>query len=94
MRAVARYADACNIFGDAETIRHKMKILDEHCATEGRDPREITRTALKTLIIGRDPVEAARKAEPLRAAYGDRFNLFGMAGDPDAVRAAIPASTT
>lgn len=87
LRAVARYADACNVFGDPETIRHKMKILDEHCAAEGRDPREITRTALKTLVIGRDADEAAKKAEPLRAAFGERFGVIGMAGGPDEVRA-------
>jgi F420-dependent oxidoreductase-like protein len=87
LRAVARYADACNIFGDAETIRHKMKILDEHCAAEGRNPREITRTALKTLVIGRDDAEAAKKAEPLRARYGERFDVIGVAGGADEVRA-------
>jgi len=87
LRAAARYADASNIFGDPETIRHKMKILDEHCAAEGRDPREITRTALKTLSIGRDVAEAEKKTEPLRARFGERFNIIAMAGDPDQVRA-------
>jgi F420-dependent oxidoreductase-like protein len=87
LKAVARYADACNIFGDAETIRHKMKILDEHCAAAGRNPRDITRTALKTLIIGPDAGAAAQKAEPLRASFGERFSVIGLAGGPDEVRA-------
>jgi F420-dependent oxidoreductase-like protein len=87
LRAVARYADACNIFGDAETIRHKMKILDEHCAAEGRDPRDITRTALKTLVIGPDPRAAEEKSAPVRARFGERFSIIGMAGGPDEVRA-------
>jgi len=88
LRAVARHADACNIFGDPETIRHKMKVLDEHCATEGRDPREITRTALKTLIIDKDAGKADKKAEPVRDLRGsDRFRIIGMAGAPDDVRA-------
>jgi len=87
LRAVARYGDACNIFGDAETIRHKMKILDEHCAAVGRDPQDITRTALKTLVIGRNAEEAAIKADPVRKLRGERFNLIGMTGDPDEVRA-------
>jgi len=87
LRSVARFADASNVFGDPESIRHKMKILDEHCASVGRDPREITRTALKTLMIGRTAEEAEKKAAPVRALRGDRFNIISMAGDPDEVRA-------
>lgn len=87
LKAVARYADACNIFGDAETIRRKMKILDEHCAAAGRNPRDITRTALKTLVIGPEAGAAAKKADPLRARFGERFSVIGMAGGPDEVRA-------
>ena len=87
LRSVARYADACNIFGYPEGVRHKMKVLDEHCAAVGRDPREITRTALKTLVIEPDPDRASKKAEPLRGRFGDRFNIVAMAGGPDEVRA-------
>ena len=88
LRSVARYGDACNVFGDAETIRHKMKILDEHCAAVGRDPREICRTALKTLIIDRNANDAAEKAKPVRDLRGaDRFRIIGMAGTPDELRA-------
>jgi alkanesulfonate monooxygenase SsuD/methylene tetrahydromethanopterin reductase-like flavin-dependent oxidoreductase (luciferase family) len=89
LKSVARYADACNIFGDAETIRHKMKVLDEHCAAAGRNPRDITRTALKTLAIGRDAGAAAKKAEPLHARFGKRFNVIGLAGGREEVRAQV-----
>jgi F420-dependent oxidoreductase-like protein len=42
---VARYGDACNVFGgDAAEVRHKFDVLDGHCARVGRDPTEITRT--------------------------------------------------
>jgi len=88
LRAAARFADAVNIFGDAETVRHKMKVLDEHCAAVGRDPREICRTALKTLIIDRNANDAAEKAKPVRDLRGgDRFRIIGMAGTPDEVGA-------
>jgi F420-dependent oxidoreductase-like protein len=46
LRLVARYADACNLFGDADNVRRKLAVLHEHCATEGRDPAEITVTHL------------------------------------------------
>jgi F420-dependent oxidoreductase-like protein len=46
LRLVARHADACNLFGDAATVRHKLAVLHDHCAAEGRDPAEITVTHL------------------------------------------------
>jgi len=33
---VARYADACNFFGDAETVRHMFAVLQEHCERVGQ----------------------------------------------------------
>jgi F420-dependent oxidoreductase-like protein len=41
LRLVARYADACNLFGDPDSVRHKLAVLREHCAAEGRDPAAI-----------------------------------------------------
>jgi F420-dependent oxidoreductase-like protein len=43
---VARHADACNLFGDADTVRRKLSVLDEHCAAIGRDRAQITVTHL------------------------------------------------
>jgi F420-dependent oxidoreductase-like protein len=41
LRLVARHADACNLFGDPERVKHKLAVLHEHCAAEGRDPAAI-----------------------------------------------------
>jgi F420-dependent oxidoreductase-like protein len=46
LRLVARHADACNLFGDAATVRHKLAVLRSHCEAEGRAPAEITVTHL------------------------------------------------
>ena len=46
LRLVARYADACNLFGDADTVRHKLEVLKGHCQTEGRDYEDIEKTVL------------------------------------------------
>ena len=44
---VARYADACNLFGaEPSELAHKLEVLDRHCADVGRDPAEIQRTVL------------------------------------------------
>ena len=45
-RLVARYADACNLFGDAATVRHKVEVLRAHCEIVERDPSQITITQL------------------------------------------------
>jgi F420-dependent oxidoreductase-like protein len=48
LRLVARYADACNLVGDADTVRHKVEVLRAHCDAEGRDPGEVKVTHLST----------------------------------------------
>jgi len=62
---VARYADACNVFGDAETVRHKFGVLQEHCERVGRDYSEITRTAFAppSRDIGKFEAQLAALAE-------------------------------
>jgi F420-dependent oxidoreductase-like protein len=54
LRLVAKYADACNLFGDPKTVRHKISVLHKHCATEGRDPAQIEITHLAPALIGED----------------------------------------
>jgi F420-dependent oxidoreductase-like protein len=56
LRLVAQYGDACNLFGDPDTVRHKIEVLERHCADVGRDPAEITKTILFT---AHDPAAAA-----------------------------------
>jgi F420-dependent oxidoreductase-like protein len=52
LRLVARYADACNLFGEPDTIRHKIEVLRHHCADVDRDPSEITITQLSSVNYG------------------------------------------
>ena len=46
LRLVAQYADACNFFGDADEIAHKVEVLRGHCDAVGRDPADIEVTAM------------------------------------------------
>jgi alkanesulfonate monooxygenase SsuD/methylene tetrahydromethanopterin reductase-like flavin-dependent oxidoreductase (luciferase family) len=78
LRAVARFADACNIgeppakddagpiAGDgAATIRHKLDVLRRHCAEVGRPEDEILRTHFtQSLVLA--PTEEARLAKLVR----------------------------
>jgi F420-dependent oxidoreductase-like protein len=51
LRLVARCADACNLFGDAATIRHKIDVLHRHCADLDRDPADVTVTNLTSANV-------------------------------------------
>jgi alkanesulfonate monooxygenase SsuD/methylene tetrahydromethanopterin reductase-like flavin-dependent oxidoreductase (luciferase family) len=51
LRLVARYADASNMFGDPDTLRHKYRILAEHCDEVGRPFEEIERTTLQSVSL-------------------------------------------
>ena len=46
LRLVAQHADACNIFGGADEVAHKLEVLKRHCDDVGRDPSEIQVTAM------------------------------------------------
>jgi alkanesulfonate monooxygenase SsuD/methylene tetrahydromethanopterin reductase-like flavin-dependent oxidoreductase (luciferase family) len=91
LRMVAQYADASNVFGDVEKIKHLMGVLDAHCERLGRDPKEICRTKLATLVIAPTQAEAEKLVEPLRAPMGDRFDDVALFGDPDSVTEQIAA---
>jgi F420-dependent oxidoreductase-like protein len=88
LRLVAKYADACNLFGDLATLRHKLEVLRAHCEAIGRDPAEITKTRLGGLLIAETSAEAENKVARLAEARGvDPAMLSGymIVGDPDTV---------
>jgi F420-dependent oxidoreductase-like protein len=66
LRLAAQYADACNIIGEAEVVRRKVKVLHDHCAQVGRDPAAVEVTQLGTVLVGRDRAEVAKEIERLR----------------------------
>lgn len=88
LRLVAKYADACNLFGDLPTIRHKLEVLTRHCEEVGRDPAEITKTRLGALVIAPTSSEAERAGQQMAEARGmdaERFRGYAIVGDPGAV---------
>jgi len=77
LRLVARYADAANVFGAPEAIARKYRILEEHCATVGRDFDEIERTTLQSVAISPDGGHGTETAAQI-------VNHFGELGDAGA----------
>jgi F420-dependent oxidoreductase-like protein len=71
LRFVAKYADACNLFGGPD-VAHKLQVLREHCEREGRDYDEISKTVTINLDIGDNGELVAPLIENLRelAALG------------------------
>jgi F420-dependent oxidoreductase-like protein len=69
LRLVARYADACNIF-DSPELGHKLDVLREHCATEGRDYEEIEKTAQVRFDLGQHGERVEQTIEHLHQLAG------------------------
>lgn len=84
LRLVAEHADMCNIFATRpDGVRHKLDVLEKHCGDVGRDPEEIVKTALVTLVTGPDEATAQQRKESLLEAMGvdeavaSEFAVFG-----------------
>jgi F420-dependent oxidoreductase-like protein len=85
LRLVARHADACNLFGDPDTVRRKVAVLHEHCAAEGRDPAaiEVTHLAPARVVAAGEPREGQGAASA--EEHVGRFRDLGEAGVQTAI---------
>lgn len=84
LRLVARYADACNIFGGPDQLTHKFSVLRERCAEVGRPFEEIERTNLQSVDFGREtPAQVVDRFEGL-SRVGVQHVIFGLANVWDA----------
>jgi F420-dependent oxidoreductase-like protein len=86
LRMVAQYADGCNLFGDPDRARHLLGILEGHCANVGRDPADITKTAMRTFAIGETEAAAQAKVDAMRAAgWPEQRIASTTAGTPEQI---------
>jgi F420-dependent oxidoreductase-like protein len=80
LRLVARYADACNVFGGPERVAHKFAVLRRHCEEVGRPYDQVERTVLSdTTIAAAGGTPVARRAET-PAALVNRLAELSDAG--------------
>src|SRR3954465_15494983 len=83
LRIVAEHADGWNTFlMEPDEYRHKLDVLDRHCADVGRDPADIRKQLVLRAVLGETEAEAE---ERLRELAGDR--------DPDAFRQGMVVGT-
>jgi alkanesulfonate monooxygenase SsuD/methylene tetrahydromethanopterin reductase-like flavin-dependent oxidoreductase (luciferase family) len=85
LRLVARHADACNLFGDPDTVRHKVAVLHEHCAAEGRDPATVRVTHLAAARVIADGEERAGPGAATAQEHAGRFRELADAGVQTAI---------
>jgi F420-dependent oxidoreductase-like protein len=76
LRAVARVANACNVGGAPDVVRHKYEVLRRHCDALGRNYDDIERTNVIGFILARDEATLAAK----RARLGVPEQFYGFAG--------------
>ena len=88
LKIVAKYGDACNIFGSVETLRHKLGVLREHCRSVGRDYNSILKTKLAHVVIDKD---REKVTEAIKGLSEDRRREYAIYGTPEEVRKQIEA---
>jgi F420-dependent oxidoreductase-like protein len=86
LKIVAKYADACNLFGSIETVRKKLNILKEHCKSVGKDYDSILKTKLGAIVVD-DSKEIAKSR--VQQTFGgmpeEQINEFVIYGTPEDV---------
>jgi len=95
LRLVARYADACNLFGTGvNEVGHKIEVLERHCETEGRDPATISKTIIWGSVAGVTDADAFLSSAADFASLGiDQIWVSAQSDDPAAWVADFAAHT-
>ncbi len=92
LRLVAKYGDGCNLFGDSDRVGHLLGVLEAHCEDVGRDPAEITKTALGRVLIAPTHEAVEAKKATLRERGIPQESIDSMiTGDPDTVGERVQA---
>jgi F420-dependent oxidoreductase-like protein len=87
LKIVAKYADACNLFGSVETIKRKLDVLKEHCKSVGRGYDSILKTKLDLVVIDDSEENARKRAQqfykgiPEQQIRDKEFAIYGTRED-------------
>jgi alkanesulfonate monooxygenase SsuD/methylene tetrahydromethanopterin reductase-like flavin-dependent oxidoreductase (luciferase family) len=90
LRVVARHADIWHAFGDHDTLRRKIGLIDEYARGYGRDPGEIVKSTNASVWVGdRIPDQALEKISSLNGRPIDQLRQSYIQGSPDAIEAKL-----
>lgn len=79
LRLVAKYANACNIFGGPDQLTHKFSVLRERCAEVGRPFDDIERTNLASVDLRRETPARVLERFGVLADVGVQHVIFNLA---------------
>jgi F420-dependent oxidoreductase-like protein len=83
LRLVAKYADACNLFGSSvDEVKHKLDVLRGHCDNEGTDYDAIEKTIIGRLDPSGDVSPFLRQMEEFAAIGVDLVEVAPAMPDP------------
>lgn len=88
LKIVAKYGDACNIFGSVETVRKKLDVLRRHCHSVGKDYDSIVKSKLGHVVIHKDKEKVAQATKGMSE---ERRREFAIYGTPEEVRRQVEA---
>ena len=61
LKLVAKYGDGCNLELKPSGCENKLKILNEYCKKEDRDPSQIRKSLHAVVIVGQDKDEVKER---------------------------------
>jgi F420-dependent oxidoreductase-like protein len=86
LKIIAKYADACNLYGSAETVKRKLSVLNEHCKNVGRDYDSILKTKLGLIVIDNDKETAEKRIQQIsKVMPQEQVKEFVIYGTPEDV---------
>jgi len=88
LKIVAKYADACNIYGSVDSVTRRLEVLREHCHSVGRDYNSILKTKLAHVVIDKNKENVT---EAINRLPKDRVPEYAIYGAPEEVRKKVEA---
>ncbi|MHB1908123.1 MAG: LLM class flavin-dependent oxidoreductase [Nitrososphaerales archaeon] len=88
LKMVAEYADGCSLFGDPQTVAHKLKVIQNYCQDRGSNYDALTKSKHSNVVIAetKDLVEQKlRNIIPDENKWND-FSKSNIVGTPDECR--------
>jgi alkanesulfonate monooxygenase SsuD/methylene tetrahydromethanopterin reductase-like flavin-dependent oxidoreductase (luciferase family) len=80
LKLAARYAAEWNSVNvPADVYAHKVKVLEQHCEAEGRDPATIRRSMMNFGMIGPSRIDVEKLARRRQAQFGAQAAAMSIA---------------
>jgi alkanesulfonate monooxygenase SsuD/methylene tetrahydromethanopterin reductase-like flavin-dependent oxidoreductase (luciferase family) len=88
LKLVAKSADGCSLFGDPDSVHHKLSVLENYCMLFNRRSREITKSKHSNVIIAKDKTIVFSKLHSIvpDESRWSNFIANNIVGTPDDCR--------